>query len=210
MKVIRSLEDLQLPASAVAIGMFDGVHTGHRMVLESTLRKAHALGLPATVFSFANHPQGVVSNSTPQLLSTLEERLMAFEAAGIDIAVVPDFTPAMRELTPDQFIHDVLLAKLGAKSISIGYDHHFGKNRAGNSDLLKTIGDRLGFDVQVIAPVRIENHEIVSSSLIRKLLRLWPGPATGFSHRQFATPCRTLNARNGRVCRFGSIGQHAA
>ena len=177
MLIVRSLDDLENngkpPASAVAIGMFDGVHLGHRMVLESAIRQARVLGVPAAVFSFANHPQTLLSNFTPQLLSTFEERMAAFEAMGFDTAVMPDFTPAMRDLSPEAFVKEVLIGKLGVQSVSVGYDHRFGKNRAGNGDVLQACGDRLGFDVQVIAPVRVaeaEHHEIVSSTLIRKLL----------------------------------------
>lgn len=223
MKVIRSLDELgalNLAASAVAIGMFDGVHTGHKMVLESALRQARqqsdAQGgkIPAVVFTFANHPQNLLSNSTPPLLSTLAERLHAFEALGMDIAVVPDFSPALRDLTPERFVKDILLAQLGAQSVSIGYDHHFGKNRAGNGEVLQVLGDTLGFDVQVIAPVRLddeENHDIVSSTLIRKLLGygdvaaanallgyryILSGPvAEGFARgRQLGFPTANVNA----------------
>ena len=170
MHVHRTLETVHLPASACAIGMFDGVHSGHRMVLESALRSARILGVESVVVSFANHPQFLVSKSPTQLLSSLEERLAEFKAMGFDHALILTFDEWLMSLPAERFVAEILVEHLGAKSVSVGYDHRFGKGRAGNGELLQQLGERTyGFTTHVIEPVRV-NGQIVSSTLIRKLL----------------------------------------
>lgn len=191
MQVHRNIHDLFLPASACAIGMFDGIHTGHVMVLENALREARLRHIPSVVVSFANHPQFLISQTPTQLLSSLEERLSSFEALGFDHAVILDFNEWLKNLSADAFIQQLLKEHLGVQSVTVGYDHRFGKNRAGDGDMLKRAGREYGFDVQIIDPVRTlinapelrldfpvslqerleqPGGQIVSSTLIRKLL----------------------------------------
>lgn len=176
MQIHRSIQDISLPQSACALGMFDGVHVGHVMVLENALREARLFNAPSVVVSFANHPQFLISKTPTQLLSTLEERLARFEAMGFDHALILDFDDWLKNLSAEAFIELILMQHLGVKSVTVGYDHRFGKNRAGDSDLLKRFGQSHGFSVQVIDPVRTETTlpegggQIVSSTLIRKLL----------------------------------------
>jgi riboflavin kinase/FMN adenylyltransferase len=171
MQVHRSIDTISLPASACAIGMFDGVHIGHVMVLENALREARILGIPSVVVSFANHPQFLISRTPTQLLSSLNERLEAFEAMGFDHALILEFDEWLKNLPADEFIRLILREHLGVKSVTVGYDHRFGRNRAGDGDMLKVAGAAHGFEVQVIDPVRTaDGGQIVSSTLIRKLL----------------------------------------
>jgi riboflavin kinase/FMN adenylyltransferase len=171
MEVCRSIASIKLPASACAIGMFDGVHVGHVMVLENALREARLMGIPSVVVSFANHPQTLISRTPTQLLSALEERLAVFEQLGFDYALILDFDEWLKNLPADEFIQLILRQHLGVRSVTVGYDHRFGKNRAGDGEMLKAAGAQAGFDVQIIDPVRIsDGGQIVSSTLIRKLL----------------------------------------
>ncbi|HEY9746571.1 MAG TPA: bifunctional riboflavin kinase/FAD synthetase [Oculatellaceae cyanobacterium] len=176
MKIYRSVQEVSLPASACAIGMFDGIHVGHLMVLESALREARIRGIPSVVVSFSNHPQFLISQTPTQLLSTLDERLAAFDKLGFEHALILDFDEWLKNLDAEAFIDLILCQHLGVRSVTIGYDHRFGKNRAGDGEMLKQVGLRKGFDVQIIEPVRtiLDSAEgggqIVSSTLIRKLL----------------------------------------
>jgi len=176
MQVYRSVQAIALKASACAIGMFDGVHVGHVMVLENALREARLLNVPSVVISFANHPQFLISQTPTQLLSSLEERLQAFEQMGFDYALILDFDEWLKNLPAEEFINLVLMQHLGTKSVTVGYDHRFGKNRAGDGAMLQQAGEQFGFDVQIIDPVRTKSDtseaggQIVSSTLIRKLL----------------------------------------
>ncbi len=174
MQIHRKVRPDLMPASACAMGMFDGVHLGHRMILENAIRRAKIMGIPSVVFSFANHPQTLLAQTPTQVLSNLEERLAQFESLGFDHALILDFTPGLRELSAETFIQDILVNTLHVEHVTVGYDHRFGENRSGNGELLKELGEVHGFEVDIIQPVKVaipENqHQIVSSTLIRKLL----------------------------------------
>jgi riboflavin kinase/FMN adenylyltransferase len=187
MIIHRNLSDPPLNASVCAIGMFDGVHTGHALVLENALREARIRQLPSVVVSFADHPQILTAQTPTPLLSSLEERLDRFASLGFDHALILTFDATLKNQSAEAFIQTVLLEHLGIRSVTVGYDHRFGKDRRGDGDLLKRTGQRHGFDVQIIEPVRIlipgvnaetstnggpmvSGGQIVSSTLIRKLL----------------------------------------
>ncbi len=170
MKIFRTLESVHLEKpTACAIGMFDGVHLGHHMVLEQAIRAARIENLDSAVFTFANHPQSIVSQTPTPLLSTLDERLAEFNRMGFDVALVLDFTPQLRDIQAEDFVQTILLDTLHEKAVSVGYDHRFGKDRLGDGAFLKAAGERYGFQVEIVEPVRVGN-QIISSTLIRKLL----------------------------------------
>jgi riboflavin kinase/FMN adenylyltransferase len=169
MQLFRTLDDVEIGFSSCAIGMFDGIHIGHRMVLEQAIRQAKIRNLTPVVFTFANHPQSIISQTPTPLLSTLEERIQAFEAFGYEAALILDFTPELKETPAQTFVQSILVDTLHVQAVSIGYDHRFGKNRKGDGPFLKEAGEKAGFSVDIIAPVKVGN-QIVSSTLIRKLL----------------------------------------
>lgn len=169
MRVFRTQDAVQIGPSACAIGMFDGIHLGHRLVLEHAIRASHTQGLESVVFTFANHPQSIISQTPTSLLSTLEERIAAFEAFGFDAALILDFTPDLKAISAHDFVQHILIDTLHIKAVSVGYDHRFGKGRQGDGAFLKAEGDRLGFEVMVVEPVK-QSDQIISSTLIRKLL----------------------------------------
>jgi len=174
MKIHREALPNTLPAAACAMGMFDGVHLGHRMILDNAIRRAKILGIPSVVFSFANHPQLLLSKTPTQVLSNLSERLKLFEELGFDHALILDFTPELRNLSAEAFVNTILLDALHVKHVTVGYDHRFGENRSGTGEVLTQMGDSHGFAVDIIQPVKVamrdNQHQIVSSTLIRKLL----------------------------------------
>lgn len=172
MHVYHTLDSIKLSPSACALGMFDGVHLGHRMVLENALREARKYSLQSVVFSFTNHPQHVLATTPLPLLSTLEERLDTFEKMHFDAAVLVPFDNTLMQLPPETFIDAILHQALQAKSVTVGYDFRFGRNRAGNGALLHTMGKAMGhkgFETHVIEPVRCQ-QQIISSTVIRSLL----------------------------------------
>lgn len=141
---------------AVALGTFDGVHRGHRRVIET----AQAAGLPTTVVTFDPHPRIALGNRV-ELLSTLERRLELLRELGVDETLVVPFTPDLALETPEEFAESVL-RPLGTSVVAAGVNFRFGRSRAGDLDTLA----RLGFDVRPVPLV-----EGVSSSSIRQLLR---------------------------------------
>jgi riboflavin kinase / FMN adenylyltransferase len=154
--VAHRVEDLAEGPRTVAIGSFDGVHRGHRRVLDT----AGAIGDSTTVVTFWPHPRLVLGNQV-ELLSTLERRLELLESAGVDEVLVVDFTPAVAALSPEEFAEEVL-RRIGAAAIVVGGNFRFGRAASGDPELL----DRLGFDVRAVPLL-----EGVSSSRIRTLLR---------------------------------------
>jgi riboflavin kinase / FMN adenylyltransferase len=148
-----------------AIGSFDGVHRGHRRVLET----ARAVGARTTVVTFWPHPRLVLGNRV-ELLSTIARRLELFDAQGVDEVLVVAFTPELAALAPEEFAES-LLRRIGVKEIVVGGNFRFGRAAAGDPALL----ERLGFDVHVV-----ELLEGVSSTRIRVLLR--EGDVVGAAH----------------------------
>jgi riboflavin kinase/FMN adenylyltransferase len=154
-KVARSLDELGPGPRAVAVGTFDGVHRGHKRVLEF----ARKTGLPSTVVTFDPHPRTALGNFV-SLLSTLDRRLELIAEAGIDETLVVEFTLDLARLEPDEFA-DRVLRPLGAEVVVAGEDFRFGRGRKGDLDRLS----ELGFEIRAVPLV-----EGVSSSRIRELV----------------------------------------
>ena len=156
MNVAHHPEGLAADECVAAIGSFDGVHRGHRRVLET----ARAAGAPVTVVTFWPHPRLVLGNRV-ELLSTLERRLELLEEVGVDEVLVVEFTPELAAREPAEFAESVL-RQIGAKVIVVGESFRFGRAAAGDPALLR----RLGFDVRTVPTL-----EGVSSTNVRSLLR---------------------------------------
>jgi riboflavin kinase/FMN adenylyltransferase len=164
------------PASAipngmvVAMGNFDGVHLGHRAVIDAALRMGQAHGRPAFAVTFEPHPRSYFSPNSPQFrLSDEASKLRLLAATGLAGAVVMTFDKRRAETTAQDFIHHDLIERLGISGIAVGYDFHFGKGRVGSPSLLVAEAPRLGIEVDVQAHVDIAERP-VSSSAIRMAL----------------------------------------
>jgi riboflavin kinase/FMN adenylyltransferase len=154
----------------VAMGNFDGVHLGHRAVIDAALRMARAHGKPALAVTFEPHPRSFFSPNTPQFRLTDEaDKLRLLAGAGLDGAVVMTFDKRRAGTTAQDFIHHDLIGRLGISGIAVGYDFHFGKGRVGSPSLLVGEAPRLGIEVDVQAHVDIDERP-VSSSAIRMAL----------------------------------------
>jgi riboflavin kinase/FMN adenylyltransferase len=154
--VARTVDELVNRPRTVAIGSFDGVHRGHRRVLDT----AQAVGAVTTVVTFWPHPRLVLGNRV-ELLSTLERRLELLASAGVDEVLVVSFTPEVAALTPEAFAEDVL-RRIGTTAVVVGKNFRFGRAASGDAEML----GRLGFDVRPVPLL-----EGVSSTQIRTLLR---------------------------------------
>jgi riboflavin kinase/FMN adenylyltransferase len=163
--------ELGLENPAVSLGTFDGLHRGHAAILARLLQVARAEERAAVAVTYDPHPQRVLASGgrAPGLLSTLEERLVRFESHGVDAVVVLTFTRDFSRLTAEQFVDDVLLARLDAGHVVVGYDHAFGHDRRGKTDLLKELLAAHGIGLEVVSPVK-SGEGPIKSSRIRKLL----------------------------------------
>jgi|SRR5579872_5392872 len=154
----------------VAMGNFDGVHLGHRAVIDAALRMALAHDRPAFAVTFEPHPRKFFSPNTPQFRLTDEmAKLRLLAGAGLAGAVVMTFDKRRAETTAQQFIYHDLMDRLGISGVAVGYDFHFGKGRVGSPALLVARAPGLGIEVDVQAHVDIDERP-VSSSAIRMAL----------------------------------------
>jgi riboflavin kinase / FMN adenylyltransferase len=154
----------------VAMGNFDGVHLGHRAVIDAALRMGLAHGRPAFAVTFEPHPRSYFSPNTPQFrLSDETSKLRLLAGTGLAGAVVMTFDKRRAETTAQDFIYHDLIERLGISGIAVGYDFHFGKGRVGSPSLLVAQAPRLGIEVDVQAHVDIDERP-VSSSAIRMAL----------------------------------------
>jgi riboflavin kinase / FMN adenylyltransferase len=156
-------------SSAIALGFFDGVHPGHQVVIKKAVEEARRLGVKAGVVTFRDHPRGLIQGKPPLLLTVIEQRLELFAALGVDVALVLTFSEELCRLSPQEYVEKMLVETMGAKSISVGHNHHFGRDREGNADLLTQFGEKRDFVVHAAPMVYVNGHE-VSSSRIRKAI----------------------------------------
>src|SRR5512145_849899 len=140
--------------SAVALGVFDGVHLGHRAILGTAVARGREAGIPAVACTFDPHPMELLQpERAPLAITTLEERLALIAGCGLDAAVVLPFTRELASMEPEAFVKDVLLTRLSAREIVVGFNHRFGRGARGDVALLRSLGDRLGFRTHVAEPL---------------------------------------------------------
>src|SRR3954471_23407742 len=163
--------DAAIPRGAVvAMGNFDGVHLGHRAVINAAIEMGRANGRPALALSFEPHPRRFFSPHSPQFRLTDETaKLRLLAGTGLDGAVVLTFDKGRAETPAQDFIHHDLIGRLGVSGIAVGYDFHFGKGRVGSPGLLVGEAPRLGIEVDVQPHIDIEERP-VSSTAIREAL----------------------------------------
>jgi riboflavin kinase/FMN adenylyltransferase len=152
----------------VTVGTFDGVHLGHRAVLEEIARRARATGRASVVVTFEPHPLAVVNPAAaPLRLGTAEERLEALAVSGVDRLAVLQFDRAMAAMSPERFVDEVLLARCRTRELVIGHDHGFGRGRSGDVATLRTLGATRGFTVDAVPPVELDGVTISSTAIRR-------------------------------------------
>lgn len=171
MKIFNGISDLPVFEHPVlTIGTFDGVHQGHKTILQSVVNEAKAMKGTSILITFDPHPRKLIFPDEPlKLLSTLAERLALVEDAGIDVTVVVPFTPAFAALSARNYVEDFLLRLFQPAAIVIGYDHHFGHDRTGDIAMLRSYTDSHHFVVKEI-PAQLISEAAVSSTQVRKAL----------------------------------------
>jgi riboflavin kinase/FMN adenylyltransferase len=154
----------------VAIGNFDGVHLGHRAVIERALDRARAVHRPAAVLTFEPHPRSFFQPDLPSFrLSSEAARMRLLASTGLDGAIVLTFDAALAGLTAEAFVERILVERLAVSGAVIGFNFHFGKERRGSPDFLEAQGAHHGFAVDVIPPFMLHNRR-VSSGAVRDAL----------------------------------------
>lgn len=156
--------------TVVTIGTFDGVHVGHQKILERLVNTAKAGNLESAILTFFPHPRMVLQKDAEiKLINTIEERKKILAKSGVDHLIIHPFTHQFSRLTAREFVRDILVHKLKAKKVIIGYDHRFGRNRTADLEVLREFGREYDFEVEEISKQDIE-EVAVSSTKIRKAL----------------------------------------
>jgi riboflavin kinase/FMN adenylyltransferase len=170
MKVYHSLEHFSAKNPVVTIGMFDGVHAGHRSILTRLEDIKKRIDGESVLLTFWPHPQVFFGKTDGfKMLSTLNEKLELLAQTGLDNCIIFPFTHEFSQISPESYINDILHNGIGAKTVVIGYDHRYGKNGAGHYDLMQEFGKKLGFEVEEIPAFELE-HVNVSSTKVRHAL----------------------------------------
>ncbi len=156
--------------TVITIGTFDGVHAGHKKIIEKLVNTAKLSNMESAILTFFPHPRMVLQNESDiKLINTIEERTQILKSFGIDHLIIHPFTHQFSRLTALEFVRDILVNTLNAKKIIIGYDHRFGRNRTADINTLKQFGKQFDFEVEEIGQQEIEDVA-VSSTKIRKAL----------------------------------------
>ncbi len=173
MKIYSSLDEIERPFNnpALTIGNFDGVHLGHQALFKKVVEIAQKQGGDKVALTFHPHPMKVLRpENPPKLICTLEQKVELIMASGIEHLVCLPFTRQFAKTSAKEFVEDILCNIIGVQNLVVGYDYACGKGREGDINFLKKMGERLGFKVHVIPPVKIEGI-VVSSTVIREFVK---------------------------------------
>ena len=173
MRVFKGIETLEpISNPVVSIGTFDGVHLGHKIILDRLNQEAHRLEGESLLITFWPHPRMVLQPDFNELrlLNTMEEKLSLLESSGLQNVLIVHFDKEFSRMSSHDFIRGVLAERIGLSKVIIGYDHHFGRNREGSFEVLQEYQPIFGYQLEEIPPQQIDEIN-VSSTKIRKALK---------------------------------------
>lgn len=206
MWIVRGLESYppEGAPSVVALGVFDGVHLAHRAILGAAVSRARETGVPALACTFDPHPMEVLQpERAPAPLTTIPERLELFAQSGLDGAVVLEFTRELAAMEPEAFVKDVLVARLRARDVVVGFNHRFGHGASGDAAMLESLGGRLGFRTHVVPPLLLDGVPVSSTEVRAALQRGEVDVAARFLGRPYSIDGRVVpGAGRGRTLGF--------
>jgi riboflavin kinase/FMN adenylyltransferase len=174
MRIIRELASYPSDTgpSVVALGAFDGIHLGHRAILGESVARGKARDARVVACTFDRHPMEVLQpDRAPLPLTTLAERLELIAETGVDVTLVLAFTPELAAMEPETFVAEVVVGRLRAQEVVVGFNHTFGRGARGNAALLKALGEPIGLVTHVVPPLLVDGVA-VSSSEIRAALKV--------------------------------------
>jgi riboflavin kinase/FMN adenylyltransferase len=173
MEIIFGIDQIKKPFinPVVTLGNFDGVHLGHQRIFERLKAEAINIQGEAIVITFEPHPLKILSpKHCPPLITPFKKKMMLIEKIGIEKVLCIEFSLDFAEISPPEFVKDILAEKVNTKKVIIGYNYHFGKGKSGDAETLKNICKRFNIEVEIVEALAID-HIIVSSSKIRELIR---------------------------------------
>jgi riboflavin kinase/FMN adenylyltransferase len=174
MRRFLSLEQVraaEIRRPVVTLGVFDGVHVGHRYVLDQVIRLARERQGESVVVTFRDHPRAIIDGRAPQLITSLPHRIRLFEHLGIDAAVVLDFDDALRNTTAEDFVRRVFVESIRAEVVLLGFNCRFGSGGRGDFALLKKMSEQLGFEARQSGRITLEGRGVSSTEIRAAILR---------------------------------------
>ena len=171
MRLFHGTENAEIARPTVlTLGVFDGLHLGHQLIMRTVVERARAVGAVPTVITFEPHPRAVLHpESAPPLLQTFDQKIEAMGMLGIEQTIVIHFDQAFSQMRAEDFLRDVVVDRLQAKEVYLGRGFFFGHNREGNIDLLRRVSEQLGFVADEVPEIRLHGKRI-GSTRIRELL----------------------------------------
>jgi len=173
MEIIRGLDRLKRPLvnPVVTLGNFDGVHLGHQKIFERVKEEASRFHGESVVITFEPHPLKILSpGNCPPLLTPFRKKMIFIEETGIETVLCIEFSSTFSEISPDDFIKNILVDNLKVRKIIVGYNYRFGRHHGGDVEMLKNVSQRFDVEVEVVKALEI-GHMVVSSSKIRELIK---------------------------------------
>lgn len=172
MIIHEGYENLNLVSPVVTLGIFDGVHRGHRSLLECLVSRSVEAKGESVVITFTPHPRLVLEGNKVNLsfLTTMDEKIALLDRTGIDHLIIIEFNKKFSEIDACDFVNDVLVEKIGAKNLIIGFNHHFGRSGKGDFHAIRLCAERLNFKVEQVQGLHTEEGTISSSSIREALL----------------------------------------
>ncbi|MFN2599019.1 MAG: bifunctional riboflavin kinase/FAD synthetase [Pyrinomonadaceae bacterium] len=200
MRLFHGTDNAEIARPTVlTLGVFDGLHRGHQLIVRTVVERARACDAVPTVITFDPHPRAVLHpESAPPLLQTLDQKVEALAAFGVGQTIVVRFTPEFARVRAEDFLRDVVEERLHAKEVYLGRGFAFGYERGGDIELLRRVSRELGFHADEVPEVRLRGHRI-SSSRIRQLLA---GGRVNLARRMLGRPYGV----EGRVVRGAARG----
>jgi riboflavin kinase/FMN adenylyltransferase len=173
MQIYHHIKDFKpLENAVVTIGTFDGVHLGHQKIIQKLVEQAKAIGGESVILTFFPHPRMILNPAdySLKMISTMPEKALLLSQLGVDHLIITPFTRDFSNLSPQEYISQVLINQIGMKNLVIGYDHRFGKDRSGGLNELTQFSEKYNYDLVEI-PEQDVNDLAVSSTRIRKALQ---------------------------------------
>src|SRR5215210_7793245 len=196
--------------TVLTLGVFDGLHLGHQLIMQTVAERARAINAVPTVITFDPHPRAVLhAEDAPPLLQTFDQKIEAFSMLGLEQTIVIRFTRAFAQVRAEDFLRDILAERLQAKEVYLGRGFAFGRNREGNIALLKRVSEELGFRAEEVPEVQLRGQRISSSRIRLLLAEGLVGLARRMLGRPYGVEGRvTRGQERGRLLGFPTANLH--
>ena len=201
MKVHRVFNNVNISKSVITTGSFDGVHVGHKVILNRLIQRASEKNAESVLITFYPHPRKVLYPDTEgkdlKMINSQNEKIAFLEETGLDHLIIVEFTVDFSRISSGQFVKNYLVDRLNACHVIIGFNHHFGHNRSGYLDILTQLGKECGFEVEEIPEQDIQNESVSSTKIRKALFEGYIQRANAYLDRSysfFGKPCRMENA----------------